>query len=99
VSRFRFIQAEKATYPVAVLCRALQVSRSGYYAWARCGVSTRAQADAALSQQIRAIHRGSRGTYGAPRVHAELRAAGQRVGRQRVARLMRAGTLCGCSRR
>jgi len=99
VSRFRFIHAEKATYPVAVLCRALEVSRAGYYAWACRGVSTRAQADAALTQQIRTIHAASRGTYGAPRVHAELRASGQRVGRQRVARLMRAAALRGCSRR
>ena len=99
MSRFRFIHTEKATYPVAVLCRALQVSRAGYYAWACRGVSTRARADAALTQQIRTIHDGSRGTYGVPRVHAELHAAGQRVGRQRVARLMRAAALRGCSRR
>jgi putative transposase len=99
VSRFRFIQAEKATYPVAVLCRALQVSRAGYYAWACRRVSTRAQADAALTEQIRTIHNGSRGTYGVPRVHAELHAAGQQVGRQRVARLMQAAALHGCSRR
>jgi len=99
VSRFRLIHTEKAWYPVALLCRALQVSRAGYYAWARRGVSTRAQADAALTQQIQRIHRGSRGTYGVPRVHAELHAAGQRVGRQRVARLMRAVALRGCSRR
>lgn len=99
MSRFRFIQAEKALYPVALLCRALQVSRAGYYAWARRGVSTRAQADAALTEQIQRIHHGSRGTYGVPRVHAELHAAGQRVGRQRVARLMRAAAWRGCSRR
>jgi putative transposase len=98
VSRLRFILAEKATYPIAVLCRALQVSRAGYYAWAGRGVSTRAQADAALTEQIRPIHRSSRGPYGAPRVHAELHAAGQRVGRRRVARLMRAAELRGCGR-
>jgi len=99
VSRFRFIQAEKALYPVALLCRALQVSRAGYYAWARRGVSTRAQADAALTEQIRTIHHSSRGTYGAPRVHAELHAGGQQVARKRVARLMQAADLRGCSRR
>ena len=99
MSRFRFIQAEKASFPIAVLCRTLGVSRAGYYAWAGRGVSTRAQADAALAHQIQTIHRSSRGTYGAPRVHAELHAAGQRVGRQRVARLMRAAALRGCSRR
>ncbi len=99
MSRFRFIQAEKATYPVAVLCRARPVSRAGYYAWAGRGVSTRAQADAALTQQIRTIHDGSRRTYGVPRVHAALHASGQPVGRQRVARLMRAAALRGCRRR
>jgi transposase InsO family protein len=99
VSRFRFIQAEKASYPIALLCRALQVSRAGYYAGARRGVSTRARANVVLTEQIRAIHQSSRGTYGAPRVHAELQASGQRVSRKRVARLMQAATVRGCSRR
>jgi transposase InsO family protein len=99
VSRFRFIQAEKACYPIALLCRALQVSRAGYYAWAGRGVSMRAQADAALTQQIRTIHQNSRGTYGAPRVHAELQSSGQQVSRKRVARLMQAAAVRGCSRR
>ena len=99
MSRFRFIPAEKACYPIALLCRALQVSRAGYYAWARRGVSTRARADVVLTEQIRTIHQSSRGTYGAPRVHAELQASGQRVSRKRVARLMQAATVRGCSRR
>lgn len=98
MSRFRFIDAEKATYPIALLCRVLEVSRAGYYAWARRGRSARAQRDAALTEQIEQIHRHSRATYGAPRVHADLIAAGIRVGRKRVARLMRGAGLCGCRR-
>ncbi len=90
MSRYRFIQAEKAAYPVTILCRVLHIARSGYYAWARRGVSARATADKALSDQITLIHARSRHTYGAPRVHAALRASGVRCGSRRVARLMRA---------
>lgn len=99
MSRYRFIRAERATYPVTVLCRVLRVSRAGYYAWAGRGVSARAQADEDLSAQIKEAHARSRGTYGVPRVHAALRAAGTRTSRRRVARLMRAGGLAGCHRR
>jgi putative transposase len=99
VSRYRFIHAERAAYPVAILCRVLCVSRAGYYAWAGRGVSARARADADLAAQIAAAHARSRATYGAPRIHAALRAAGTRTSRRRVARLMRAGGLTGCHRR
>jgi transposase InsO family protein len=99
VSRYRFVQEEKAAFPVALLCRVLQIARSAYYAWARRGVSARAQADATLATQIAAVHARSRRTYGAPRVHAALRAQGTRCGRKRVARLMRAAGLVGCHRR
>jgi transposase InsO family protein len=99
VSRYRFIHAERATYPVTVLCRALRVSRAGYYAWAGRGASARARADADLSVQIQETHERSRGTYGVPRVHAALRAAGTRTSRRRVGRLMRAAGLVGCCRR
>jgi putative transposase len=99
MSRYRFIHAERASYPVAVLCRVLRVARSAYYAWARRGGSARAQADADLSTRIAAVHARSRRTYGAPRVHADLRAAGVRCARKRVARLMRAAGLVGCHRR
>ncbi len=94
MSRDRFIAAEKANYPVAVLCRVLQVASSGYYAWRRRQPSLRSQANAALTAQIRAIHERSRGTYGAPRIHAELH-ADQPVSRKRVARLMRKAGLAG----
>ncbi len=99
MSQYRFIHAEKATYPIVVLCRALRVARSAYYAWARRGASARARAEADLSAQIAAVHARSRATYGAPRVHAALRAEGTRCGRKRVARLMRAAGLVGRHRR
>jgi putative transposase len=99
MSRFRFIHAEQVAYPIALLCRVLAVSRAGYYAWARRGVSARAQADAELTVMIRHIHTRSRATYGAPRVHADLVAGAIHVGRKRVARLMRAAQLVGCTRR
>ena len=99
MSRYRFIHEEKATYAVALLCRVLQVARSAYYAWARRGVSARAQDDARLTTQITDAYTRSRRTYGAPRVHAELRALGTRCARKRVARLMRAAGLVGCHRR
>jgi len=99
VNHYRFIHAERATYPIIVLCRVLRVARSAYYAWARRGVSARAQADEVLATQIAAAHARSRRTYGAPRIHAELRAQGTRCARKRVARLMRAAGLVGCHRR
>jgi putative transposase len=81
------------------MARALGVSRAGYHAWPRRPPSARAEADAALLERIRAVHAGSRGTYGAPRVHAELRAGGERHGRERIARLMRGAGLVGASHR
>jgi putative transposase len=98
LSRFRFIRAQKAAYPIALLCRVLEVSRAGYYAWARRRLSGRARRDAELTEQIEQIHSHSRATYGAPRIHADLAAGGIRVGRKRVARLMRAAGLVGCRR-
>ena len=86
---FELVKAEKAHYPIAVLCSVLSVSRSGFYAWERRPKPARARADAALVLDIRAAHKLGRGTYGSPRVHAELQAKGMRVGENRVARLMR----------
>jgi putative transposase len=82
-----------------MMCRLLEVSPSGYYAWRRREPSARAVADAALGGRIRAIHEHSRGTYGSPRVRAELAAEGQPASRKRVARLMRDAGLAGVSRR
>jgi putative transposase len=100
VSRFRFIAAEKAHHPVVRLCRVLGVSTSGFYAWVHRQPSERARADARLLDRVRTAHLESQCTYGAPRVHAELRATGTRVGRKRVARLMRSAGLAGrCPKR
>ena len=91
--------AHQAVHPVAALCRSLGVSPSGYYAWRKRPLSPRARADVEVTAQIEAVHRDSRGTYGAPRIHAELTAAGIPIGRKRVARLMRGAGLQGVSRR
>jgi putative transposase len=93
------VSANQAIYAVATMCRVLAVSASGYYAWRQRPPSTRARADVELGTRIRAIHQYSRGTYGAPRIHQELRAAEIRVGCKRVARLMKAASLRGASRR
>ena len=84
---------------MATLCRLLGVSRSGSYAWRRRPPSARARADRGLSQRIREIHEQSRGTYGTPRIRAELRDAGVACSRTRVARLLRLAGLQGCHRR
>lgn len=97
--KFGFIQTEKATYPVRMMCRTLLVSASGFYAWCRRGLSPRVREDAALKVEIRAAHAASGKTYGSPRVHEELKAEGQHVGRKRVARLMREEGLEGQRKR
>jgi len=98
VSIFRLIDAKKASYPVAMLCRMLEVSKSGYYAWRTRPPSKRSREDVNLTEKIREIYSRSRETYGYPRVHAELRLLGGRCGRRRVARLMRVAGLRGCMR-
>jgi putative transposase len=101
--KFRLIHAEKDHHEVSLLARVLGVSRQGYYAWAarlRRGPSARARRDAELTQKIQRHHQASDEIYGAPRIHADLREIdGERVGRKRVARLMRAAGLAGVSRR
>ncbi len=96
---FRFVEREKASFPVATMCRVLEVSPSGYWAWSRRPPSARARSDERLTATIRTIHQDSRGTYGMPRVHAELRDTGTGCSRKRVARLMRAAGLEGVHRR
>jgi putative transposase len=93
------VTAHQAVHRVTTVCRVLGVSPSGYYAWRNRPLSARARTDVELTAHVDAIHRASRGTYGAPRVHAELAALGIHVGRKRVARLMRALGMCGVSRR
>jgi putative transposase len=95
-----FIEQEKANHAVGRICRVLGVSRSGYYAWCRCARSAREEADEELLDKIRAIHEQSRGIYGAPRIHAELRKKYQvYCSRKRVARLMKQSALVGVHRR
>ena len=96
---FRFISREKANHAVSLLCRVLEVSRSGFYAWLERGPSARAIEDERVLEAIREIHAASRETYGAPRVHAMLRRKGINVARKRVARLMRQAQISGLIRR
>lgn len=93
------MKAHQADYPVQKLCHLLGLSTSGYYAWLTREPSARRQADAILAEEIKAIHAASGGTYGALRIHAELAAKAIRVGKKRVARLMRREGLQGVSRR
>ncbi len=86
--RFACISTEKAFAPVATLCRVLEVTRSGYYAWLARGPSDHAADDQKLALEIAAVHKASGDTYGSPRVHAELLAKGFDVSRKRVARIM-----------
>jgi len=93
------MKAHQAAHSIATLCRVLDVSTSGYYAWVGRRPSRRAVKDAELLEQIRRFHQASRGTYGTPRIHRDLRAAGVRVGHKRVARLLKQAGLRGVSRR
>ena len=87
--KFAFIHEKQVAFPVGAMCRALAVSSSGYYEWRKRLPGPRTKDDAQLAVEIAAVHKRSRSTYGSPRVHAELRAGGTRVGRKRVERLMR----------
>jgi putative transposase len=98
VSCYQLIAEEEAHHPVALSCRVLGVSRAGYYAWRGRPPAARARADADLTAAIHRLHAASRGVYGSPRIHADLRAEGRRHGRKRVARLMRQAGLSGCPR-
>lgn len=98
---FAFIDAEKTTHGVAFLFRLLKVARSSFYGWLATAKSLAARrtADEALAHEITVIHLASRGTYGVPRVHAELRRLGRRVNRKRIARVMREHGIQGAHRR
>src|SRR5690554_1151121 len=93
--RFAFIHAEKANFSVVALCRVLQVTRQGYYAWTKRPEGARANADRELREKVRAIYQQSRGTYGSPRILAALRHANIRVSKRRVERAMREEGLIG----
>lgn len=91
--------ANQACFPIKAMCQVFNVSRSGFYAWRDRVPCERAAKDTTLSRRIAAIHAASRQTYGAPRIHAELRESGMAIGHKRVERLMKAGGLVGVSRR
>lgn len=97
--KFALIEAEKAAFPVTVLCEVLEVSRSGFYAWQARPPSARATEDARLKEQVRAIHAKSQKRYGSPRVHRVLRRKGIRVSPKRVARVMREEGIEGLRKR
>src|SRR3954468_138485 len=87
--KFQFIRDHREYFPVRLMCQVLDASPSGFYDWLRRPESRRTAEDQALIEKIQAVHSGSRQTYGSPRVHASLKAEGYRIGRKRVARLMR----------
>jgi putative transposase len=97
--KFAFIDEEKATWPVVVMCDVLGVSRSGFYAWKDRPASPRSLEDAQLVVDIKAVHKAGRGVYGSPRVFRALRKQGTRVGKKRVERLMRSEGVVGKKRR
>ena len=94
-----FVSEHALEYPVARLCRVAGVNRSGFYQWKGRSLSERDRADAVLLTDIVEIYEKSRGTYGAPRVHGQLRRRGHTVGRKRVARIMAANALVGAHAR
>lgn len=98
---YAFIEAEKTTHPVALLCRVLGVARSSFYAWlaARPAAAARQAEEDALVDQIRQIHTDSRGAYGVPRIHAALSRRGLVINRKRVERVMAERSIRGITRR
>jgi len=96
VSVFRFVAAEKASHSITIMCRVLEVSRSGYHAWTRRPPGPRALEDARLTARIRVLHKQRREVYGSPRIWSDLVVDdGERIGRKRVERLMRQAGLSG----
>jgi transposase InsO family protein len=97
--KFTFMAEHRGEFEVKIMCRVLEVSESGFYAWQQRPASARTEANAALLAQIRRVHQESRRTYGSPRIHAALRAEGVRCNHKRVERLMRIHQIRGCDRR
>lgn len=96
--KFAFIAAERASFPIAFMCRHLDVSKSGFYAWRRRPEPTHARDDRRLAVLTREAYEIGRKAYGSPRVHEELKARGVRISRQRVIRLMQEQGLKGKTR-
>ena len=97
--RYQCVHRRRTRYPIRMMCRALKVSASGYYAWRIRPESQRGRYDRELMRVIRRLHAQSDGTYGSPRLHEELLAGGYACGRPKVARLMREAGLKGCPKR
>ena len=96
MSVYRFVAAEKAAHSITIMCRVLEVSRSGYHAWRSRPPGPRALEDARLTARIRELHKKRRGVYGSPRIWSDLVVDdGERIGRKRVERLMRQTGLSG----
>ena len=91
--RFAFIEAEKAEFPVDLLCEVLKVSRAGFYAWRVRPESPRAREDRRLKLEITSIHTANKGRYGSPRIQLDMLELGYSMSRKRVARLMREAVL------
>jgi transposase InsO family protein len=96
---FAFIASKEVAFPVETMCRVLEVSRSGYYAWKKRPEPAKRTKDAQLAAEIAGAHKRSRGIYGSPRVHRDLKARGIHVGKKRVERLMRETGLRGRRKR
>lgn len=97
--RFAFVRAEKANHAVEILCRVLEVSRSGFYAWSQREESARAKSARVALVHIRAVYRQHSRRYGSPRIFDQLRDEGFAIGRHRVARLMRSARLVARGKR
>ena len=93
--RFAFIEIQKAVFSVSILCRMMQVTRSGFYAWMKSEPSQRDREDARLSKKLKQAHEDSKGNYGAPRLHEELEKQGEKTSQKRVARLMKQASIQG----
>lgn len=87
--RYQFIAEHQNEYPVTTMCRVLDVSVSGYYAWCKRLPSQHSREDAQIAREVQVAFQANRQVYGSPRIHAELRGQGRRCGRKRIARLMR----------
>jgi putative transposase len=92
--KYQFIEQNKQEFPIVVMCRVLDVSESGFYAWRKRPACQRKREDAQLTEELRQEFSAHQGRYGSPRLHAELRDRGRSIARKRVARLMRKAGLC-----
>ena len=93
------MKTNQADFPVRAMCRVLDLSPSGYYAWLDREPSARAKRDEELTERIQTVWRENRRVYGRPRIYADLKEAGERVGEKRVGRLMKQAEIVGASRR